>query len=136
MRFEWRHLWRAASISCNFHWKKGLQHGCFLMNSGRCLRHRFYRTSPGNYFCSTENKIVKNALRKVKNWKHLVRKTTTPQNWSLFTSSLHILSKKFFNLSSASLDILKTRVLRSSAIPLRTYISSSRKKNKFTQSFT
>ena len=36
------------------HWKKGLQHSCFLMNFARYLRHLFYRTPPGDCFCSTE----------------------------------------------------------------------------------
>ena len=60
--------------------KKRLQHRCFLMNFARYLRHPFYRTPPGDYFCSTEkifiNKIVKKPLRKGKKWQ-LVRKTTT-----------------------------------------------------------
>ena len=36
------------------HWKKELQHRCFLMNFARHLRHLFYRTPPAGYFCSTE----------------------------------------------------------------------------------
>ena len=36
------------------HWKKGLQHRCFLMNFARHLRHTFYGTPPGDYFCFTE----------------------------------------------------------------------------------
>ena len=45
-----------------------LQQRCFLRTFGRYLRHRFYRTPPGNYFCSTgkyfTNKIVKNPQKK------------------------------------------------------------------------
>ena len=82
----------------------------------------FYKTPPGNCFCSTEkyssNKIVKNTLRKETNWKHLVRKTMTHTKQKLnlhLHSSLHILLifKNFFiPLFSASHDILKTRVFR------------------------
>ena len=50
------------------HWKKGLQHRCFLMNFARYLRHSFYRRPPGDYFCSTEEifyqQISKEPLRK------------------------------------------------------------------------
>ena len=38
--------------------KKGLQHRCFLMNFARYLRHSFYRTPPGDQFCSMEKKIL------------------------------------------------------------------------------
>ena len=46
-----------------FHWKKGLEHRCFLVNFARYLRHIFYRIPPDdeNYFI---NKIVKNPLEK------------------------------------------------------------------------
>ena len=53
------------------HWKKRPQHGSFLMNFARYLRHLFYRTSPSNCLCSMEkyfpNNIVKNPLRKGRN---------------------------------------------------------------------
>ena len=49
----------------------------------KILRHFFYRTFPGDCFCSTENyfrnKIEKNPLgteNRKKKWKELVRKTT------------------------------------------------------------
>ena len=54
----------------HLHWKKRLQHKCFLMNFAKYLRHLFYRAPPSNSFCSTEkyltNKIVKKSLRKGK----------------------------------------------------------------------
>ena len=37
-----------------FHWKKGLQNRCFLVNFARYLRNLFYSTPPGDYFCSVE----------------------------------------------------------------------------------
>ena len=40
------------------HWNKGLQHRRFLMNFARYLRHPFYKTPPGDYFCSTEKNIL------------------------------------------------------------------------------
>ena len=53
------------------HWKKRPQHGSFLMNFARYLRHLFYRTSPSSCLCSMEkyfpNNIVKNPLRKGRN---------------------------------------------------------------------
>ena len=69
------HIFRTSLEGCFYilqhHWKKRLQHRCFLMNFARCLRHLFYRTSPSNCLCSTEkyfpNNIVKNPLRKGKN---------------------------------------------------------------------
>ena len=66
------------------HWKKGLQHRCFLINFARCLRHLFYRTLPGNCFCSTEksftNKIVKNPYRKEKKMEATCKKKNDAQN--------------------------------------------------------
>ena len=51
------------------------------MNFMRYLRGLFYRTPPGNCVCNTEkssiNKIVKSRLKKIENWKLLVRKTAT-----------------------------------------------------------
>ena len=84
----------------------------------RCLRHLFTEHLQATasvlwkkYFT---NKIVKKSLRR-KKWKQLVRKTKTRETktYSLFTSSLHILSlfKNFLiSLVSASYDILKTQL--------------------------
>ena len=72
--------------------------GVFWWVSARYLRHLFYRTPPGDSFCSTEkyftNKIVKNPLRKEKNWKHFVRKTTTHTEQK-FNYYLHQVSYPF-----------------------------------------
>ena len=62
--------------------KNRIQYRCFIINFTRYLRHIFYRTPPGDCVCPTEkyftNKIVKILLKKEKkNWKLLVRKTTT-----------------------------------------------------------
>ena len=114
------------------HWKKGLLHRCFLMNFARYLRQRFYRTPPGDCFCFNEKyftkKVEKNHLRKEKKWKQVVRKTTTHGEQKLnhylhqVLISFFYSSNFFFSLFSASHDILKTRVFRNNAIPLRIYL--------------
>ena len=81
------------------YWKKRLWYSCFLMNLARYLRQLFYRTPPGNCFCSTEkyftNKIVESLLKKRKNignyWQ-VKQRHTQKKNVSLLVSSLHILS--------------------------------------------
>ena len=71
---------KVAGLFQNFTETKDFTHRSFLMNFARYLRRTFYKTPPGDYFCSTEkyftNKINKNPLRKEKKWKQLVRRTT------------------------------------------------------------
>ena len=52
------------------YWRKRLRYICFLINFERYLKAPFYRTLPGDCFCSTEkhftNKIGKSPLKKEK----------------------------------------------------------------------
>ena len=66
-------------------------------------------------------------MRKRKKWKQLVRKAATQTKQKLITiyikSSYPFTIQKFLYFSfPASHDILKTRVFRNNAIPLRIYL--------------
>ena len=88
-KFTRKHLWWSLILIklqvsiLQLYWNKGLQSRFFLVKFARYLRHLFYRTPTGDYFCSTEkifcfiNTIVKNPLRKGEKRKQLLRKTTT-----------------------------------------------------------
>ena len=113
------------------YWKKRLWYSCFLMNLARYLRQLFYRTPPGNCFCSTEkyftNKIVESLLKKRKNignyWQ-VKQRHTQKKDVSLLVSSFisfHY-SKISLFLFSASHDTLKARVFTNNAITLRIYL--------------
>ena len=72
------------------HWKKVLQHGCFMMNFARYLRHTFYRTPPGDCFCSTEKIFYQQnskepSEKRVKNENSLQEKQPHRQNKNLIT---------------------------------------------------
>ena len=109
-------LYPATSLKENFPKR------CLLMNCEGYLRQLFYRTSPGDCFCSTEkyftNKIEKNLLRKAcKKQQHKQNKNLIP----IYIKSSYpfTIQNLLISLSSASHDILKTRVCRNNAIPLR-----------------
>ena len=59
-KFTRKHLyWSLILIklqvsNLRFHWRKGLQHRCFLVNFVTSLSQFFYGTPPGDYFCSRE----------------------------------------------------------------------------------
>ena len=103
--------------------KERTQRRCFLMNFTRYLRHLFYRTPPGDCFCSIEkyciNKIVKN-YEKRKKMETACKKNIDTQNKSLITIYIKSSFISFYcskiSLFSASNDILKIRVFRNNAI--------------------
>ena len=73
-----------------FHWKKGLQHRCFLVNFATYLRHLFYRTPPGDYFYFTEKIFYQQnskepSEKRDKNRNKLEEKQPHRQNKNLIT---------------------------------------------------
>ena len=118
-----KHLYRSPFLIklqayiLQLHWKKILQHRCFVLNFARYLRQNSSRQLLlfyGKYFTY---KIVKNSLRKAKKWKQFVRKTMTHAEqklnhnlyqifisfcyWKIYVSLFSVLPQ----------DILKTELL-------------------------
>ena len=112
------------------HWKKGLQHRCFLMNFARYLRHLFYRTPPGDCFCSTEkyftNKIVKNPLIKEKKMETACKKKNNTEqklNYYLDEVSIPFYDSKIYLFLFSQLPMIywKHEFLKTHS-PLRIYL--------------